>query len=457
VNSWVADSVVSNQRIQTQEFLMSVIGIQRRPLKEIFLNFALRPARKFLSDALLDSVCRNVGMAFRRRLLTPGAVVLCCVFSHLQGGKSLRIVENWFFSFGESASKRYGRALSKARAKLPATVFYSLIQELGGFALGRRAHRWRGLNVVLVDGTTQAIARSTENSSFFGHSGNQHRKSCHPLARMLWMTCAGTGACLSCMVGGYRTSEMSMLLRLLPDLQTGSLLIGDSAFGSWRVLWELAADRRHGIFVRHPSRKLECDAWEGPADYIETWRRPPKGQLRTGPLPENAPDVLAVRVIRQKVSGRWLTLCTTLLDARRWPADEIVALYARRWTVETGILWLKKQHLQPIIRAKGARAAVNEILSGILAYNVTRVVVAEATDEAWRVSHMEARELIVLTGERMREAHVCKLLAIYDQLLEQIRHTRSPKQERPPHPRTVLPRPAGYPIRSEFKTKKKAA
>lgn len=436
---------------------MSNIGICRTRLKELFSGHGLGAIRKSLDDRLIGDVAARVGLVTRERLFTPLVTVLCCVFGQLQRGLSLRKVEDWLFGFSGNPGRRYGKALSDARARLPVRFFAELIHALGLRSMASGGLCREGLRVVLVDGTTMPMARTKLNSDHFGHAGNQIRKSCLPVARILLMLCGGTGAAVHAAVAAYRTSEMALLLAALHRLPPQCLLLGDRFFASWLVLWRLTQQGCHGLFQVHQTRKLSCHAWPGDADYCEVWRRPGLAHTANGESLRHAPKELRVRIIRRRVEGRWLVLCTTLLDEKRWPADELVNLHAERWKVELAIRHLKADHLPAVVRAKGPDAVANEIAAAVLAYNAVRLVMSEAGADPWRLSHARAGALIVHASERMREAHWSKLVAIFANLLNQIRLTRTELQPRAPCPRVLLPRRTRFPVHPDFSTAKDAA
>lgn len=436
---------------------MSDIGICRTRLKELFSNLGLGAVRKSLDNRLIADVAARMGLVTRERLFTPFVTMLCCVFCHLQGGLSLRKVEDWLFGFAGKSGRRYGKALSDARARLPVQFFAELVHALGLRALASAGLHHDSLRVVLVDGTTMPLARTPDNSGYFGHAGNQARQSCLPVARMLLMLCAGTGAAVHAAVAPYRTSEMALLLAALHRLPPQSLLLGDRFFGSWLVLWRLTQQGCHGLFQIHQTRKLACHAWHGEADYHEVWRRPGLAHTANGESLRHAPKELRVRVIRRQVEGRWLVLCTTLLDATRWPADELVRLHAARWKVELAIRHLKSDHLPAVVRAKSPDAVANEITGAVLAYTAVRLVMSQAGADPWRLSHARANALIVHTSERMREAPWNRLTRIYEALLNQIKQTRTELQPRAPCRRVLLPRRTRYPVHPDFTTANYAA
>lgn len=436
---------------------MSNIGTWPARLKDIFSSSGLAALRDILDDRLIDDVAASTVAPSRERLFTPRVTALCCVFGHLQKDLSLRKVEDWLFSFSDQPGPRYGKALSDARARLPAEFFAGLVHAMGLRAMDSAGMHINGLRVVLVDGTTMQLARSAANSEHFGHTGNQVRMSCLPVTRMLLMACAGTGAALHAAVAPYRTSEMSLLLEALPKLPPESLLVGDRLLGSWLVLWRLTEQGSHGLFKIQQARKLKCHALRGKADYYEVWQRPRPTHGPNGEALRAAPKELRVRIIRRKVNGHWLELCTTLLDQRLWPADELVRLYAHRWKAELAIRDIKAEHLPKVVRAKSPKAAINEIYSGVLAYTAVRIVMSRTGLDPWRLSHSRSGALIVNTSERMREAHVSKLCRIYGTMLKQIAETRTILQARAPCLRVLLPTRSRYPVHPEFSTAKSAA
>src|SRR5439155_16021838 len=93
-------------------------------------------------------------------------------------------------------------------------------------------------------------------------------------------------------------------------------------------------------------------------------------------------------------------LYTSLLDADRYPADELIALYHERWEIELGYDEVKTHMLlrEEAIRSKKPELVHQEIWGILLAYNLIRLEmerVAEAADvDATRVSVVHAMRTI---------------------------------------------------------------
>ena len=71
-------------------------------------------------------------------------------------------------------------------------------------------------------------------------------------------------------------------------------------------------------------------------------------------------------------------LVTTLLDPKLYPAEALVALYARRWRLELCLRDLQTtMGLEPL-RCKTPDMAEKELLAYLVAHNLVRCVIAEA-------------------------------------------------------------------------------
>jgi hypothetical protein len=90
-------------------------------------------------------------------------------------------------------------------------------------------------------------------------------------------------------------------------------------------------------------------------------------------------------------------LVTSLLDPKRAPADQLVALYARRWVVETGIREIKTVLLvgQPLRGVTPIRAR-QEIWAALIIYQALRLLISHAAITAdldpSRISFTAARD-----------------------------------------------------------------
>lgn len=75
---------------------------------------------------------------------------------------------------------------------------------------------------------------------------------------------------------------------------------------------------------------------------------------------------------------RVITLATTLLDARRYSAEELAQLYRRRWQAELNLRSLKTHLQMEHLRAKKPETVRKEFYAHLLAYNLVRGILLEA-------------------------------------------------------------------------------
>ena len=92
---------------------------------------------------------------------------------------------------------------------------------------------------------------------------------------------------------------------------------------------------------------------------------------------------LTVREVRRTISRPGfrpvtLTIVTTLLDARKYPADELFTLRLRRWDVETDIRHLKTTMGMEILHCQTVEGVQKELWMFLLIYNLVRAMVVAA-------------------------------------------------------------------------------
>lgn len=111
------------------------------------------------------------------------------------------------------------------------------------------------------------------------------------------------------------------------------------------------------------------------------------------------PSSLLVRELRYRLVSkgqrtREVTVVTTLLDEKLWPAPEVAELYGLRWQVETHFQELKTTMKMSQIKCKTAEGARKELLMHLITYNLVRRVSVDAARrqrvEVRRISFTDA-------------------------------------------------------------------
>jgi len=308
----------------------------------------------------------------------------------------------------------------------------------------RRPHPteiYKGLTISMIDGTTSLTPRTDKNRKFFKVSSNQHGEGRFPVARIILMVCAGLLATIS--ADPYHTSELAQAAIIFLNLRPQHLILADALYGSFLNLCLLTLRGNHLICPRHPSRKGEVVRRFGTSEWIECLSKPRECHCHAPALLAEMPPSIEVRVIRGIVHRKGyrdftLVLYTTLLDRKKYSAEEIMALYLRRWRVELDIRSLKLQFGLGRLTCKSPESILREIYSCCLAFNCVRATMAQTGQQLHRLSHARAIQLLLKTDAMMSFASPRYRTRLFAVMLDLLGAALLPIQERPPAPRALV-------------------
>ncbi|MCM3810897.1 IS4 family transposase [Streptomyces sp. DR7-3] len=287
---------------------------------------------------LVDRVVAACGRSEQRQRLLPARLVVYFVLGlalfspapylevmrHLvEGLRGLELLGNWRVPAKSSLFRARERLGSEPLRVLFATTAKPMANEATPGAF------WRGLRLLAVDGTCGDVADSETNEMAFGRpgSGRGAGRSAFPQVRMAALVEVGSHAVLDAELAGCRTGEVTLVGRLPCSLDPGQLVLADREFLGvplWRVftatgadlLWRVPANR-----VLPVTKQFRDGSW--------------LSQIRASSGPARDQPVV-VRVLAYQLTGRakggvgGYRLVTTQLDARRYPARQLAALYAER-------------------------------------------------------------------------------------------------------------------------------
>ncbi len=205
--------------------------------------------------------------------------------------------------------------------------------------------------------------------------------------KVLALFCLGSGAALNVVTSRMRRHDTPLAQRLWRHLQPGDVLLGDRAFGDYVSLALLPLQgvdvvaRLHQMRspdFRKPFKRL------GPDDALFVWRKPaqrPKGMSKA--RWSRVPATITVRVVRSRVERRgnrthFVSIVTTLLDPKKYPASEIAGVYMRRWQIELSFRDIKTTMKMEHLRVRSPEIAIKELMAGLIAYNMVRITMVEA-------------------------------------------------------------------------------
>ena len=327
---------------------------------------------------------------------TPAITLWAFLWQVISPDKSCRqVVANVLMSFALSYEPEDidTGLYCRARAKLPAAVLRRLALHVG-HGLERVASEdwlWNGRHVYLVDGSTSRLPDTEENQKSFPQPKTQKPGLGTPLIRWVVLIGLATAAVQGFAYGPYagkETGETALFRELLEHLQCGDLVLADRFYCSYFVAALLRTNDIDLVARLHQQRKYDFRHGQrlGEGDHIVVWHRPPRPEWMSEELYALMPETIRMREIIRRVDQpgyrvKELVIATTLLDAQKYKADEIVELYSKRWQVELDIRSLKVTLGMSDLRCKTPFMVEREIWTHLLAYNLIRKVGAQAAQQ----------------------------------------------------------------------------
>jgi len=397
---------------------VSILKRQKRPLQ-------------ILEPRVIRGIFRQYGHVWRDRVLEPATTMELFVRQILEGNVACARVRQ--IADGAFTASAY----AQARSRLPAAAVWATAREVTNqvHALGPRL--WLGHRTLLVDGTGFSMPDTPELQAAFGQPGMQNPGCGFPVAHLLVLFDAATGMVLEAWPAALRTHDLKDIARVHEHLRPGDVLLGDEAFSSWAHLAMLQGMEVHGVFPMHHARTpLDGDCF----DRIERWpKRKVKPVWLTPEQYDALPEEIPVRVIRRRVrvpgckQRRTITLVTTLLDRRKYPARQVTELARIRWDAETDLRHLKTTLKLDVLKCKSVTSVLKELAVVILTYNLVRAIMLRAATrqgtEIGRISFADALGWLSRADATAR---------LYDLII-------NPKRGRRSEPRVVKRRNDKYP------------
>ena len=271
----------------------------------------------------------------------------------------------------------------QGRQRLPLALLQEalrVVNEQIGRWLGKKG-TWRGLAVRFLDGTVFTLSPLGDLAATYGHSSNQRGQHYWVQVRAVASFDLISQAAIVVVEAPYASGETSLVLPVLQaDWQEGALYVGDRNFGIYRVLQAVRATKQEALL------RLQKQQWQsllrrnGLARLCSgesrrcLWQPSRKDKV----LPDVPAPAIAGRLLYMRLEQRGfrpidLYLFTTLLDADRYPLQDLVDLYAQRYrSVEVDFGHLKTTMHMAHLHVQSAAMFRKELLAGFLAYNLVR-------------------------------------------------------------------------------------
>jgi hypothetical protein len=237
------------------------------------------------------------------------------------------------------------------------------------------------MRLMAMDGFVVNLPDTPDNARVFGRPCGGRAPGAFPQARVLALCEAGTHIMWRWQIKPKRRSEVVMAAGLLRHLQKDMLVLWDRAFFSYKHLQLIRAAAAHLLMPLKKNLIFKRIRNGTLADGSFLARAYPSAAHR-----QRKQGGILVRIIEYTFrdrgrpgSGKKHRLLTTLLDARKHPAQRLVVLYHVRWEEELTIDEIKTHQCdRPVLRSQTPAGVVQEIYGLLLGHFVVRSLMVEA-------------------------------------------------------------------------------
>jgi hypothetical protein len=398
---------------------------------------------------------------FRQRVFTLWRTFWLFLFQTLSPGQSCRetvqAAKVWLQEDALSASTS---AYCQARARLPPSLldhaFAGGAQRL--CAQVPPAALWRGRRVRVVDGTSVRLPDTAANQKAYPQPKTQKLGCGFPVARLIVLFCLACGALVAYELSALDMAERELWRRIWDLLEAGDVALGDRGFCSLGEFWWLSRRGVDCVTRLNARRSAGMIAVRrlGKDDWLVEWvkmKQPPK--WFTPQQWAQVPQRLLVRQVTFSVpvpgfrTGR-VTVATTLLDNKRWPAAALADLYRRRWQTELFIRDIKTTLGMEMLSCKSPALARRDLLMHLIAYNLIRSLMWEAARRrglsARRLSFKGALDTLRQWTPLLMMCGASKRKPALDRFLMALGAHVLPDRPNRAEPRAIKTRPKNYPL-----------
>jgi hypothetical protein len=308
------------------------------------------------------------------------------------------------------------------------------------------ADRWHGLALYGMDGTTLRVADSVENRAAFGGQNTHRGPSGYPQARVVALMALRSHLLSAFRFSDYGTGETTLAREIFHEIPERSLTIVDRNFLVAKdLMWWESSGERHWLTRAKKNTNYAVVQKLGRNDQLVVI------EVNQDGLPRQ----WLMRAVDYKHKGRApSTLLTSLLDAEKYPAKELIALYHERWECELAYDELKTHLLdrRETIRSRTVEGVHQELWGIAIAYNLVRLEMERAAKELdvppTRISFVAALHIyreemrwIVAAARRMTTGTIPKQLS---RMRQQMKRLVLPERRERSYPRAVKVKMSNY-------------
>jgi hypothetical protein len=336
---------------------------------------------RLIPASVLEQMCEEYGPRARSAPKLPAAKLISGLIYHqLQEGGTLATNSGRLHGIQMSDS-----AHAQRRQLLPVELFEQILSTALSPLADPSAHPecfFHGYRLVGVDGTQFSVVNTPAILAQLPKAASRRFKAAFAKLRVVSLVELGTHAPLAACAAPASEGEQQLAARVWEQVPEHSLVIGDRLFGTARTLWEAeqAWQERDIAVLARVRDNIQIEVLERLIDGSALVEVP----VREG---KRIVAVLKLREIQAHgvgVNGKAFTLrlWTTLLDPKKYPAEELARHYAERWEHELYYRELKLDvRNAPVLASQTPETALQEIAALVLASAVLARLRVEAATE----------------------------------------------------------------------------
>nr|WP_194362771.1 IS4 family transposase [Neptunicella marina] len=407
----------------------------------------------FLDPTIIDTAFVESGVATVRKRRLPLEAVMWSVI-----GMSLFRQESVWHIANKMDIALPGKnplvapsAMVQARQRLGVDAVKAVFKKMAHhWYQSQRFETWNGLNLLAVDGVVWRTTDTPENREKYGSASTQHGDTSFPQIRMVCHMELTSHQLLNSTFDKYKSNEMVLAEQLIDDTPCHSLTLFDKGYYSLGLLnrWHSNGQERHWLIPAKRGLQYEVIRSLGRNDKVVKLMTTAHARKRFDDLP----DFIEARLITKEIKGKTCQVLTSMVDAMRFPGNEIVELYSHRWEIELGFREIKQTMLNSeyTLRSKLPDMVEQEMWGLLLAYNLIRSAMTEAANRKgiWpnQLSFSGCSSTIVAFLMTLQLTSPGKLPILYNSLIDQLGfYQLPPRREDRAYPRWVKPKTNRYP------------
>ncbi len=337
-------------------------------------------------------------------------------------------------------------AFCKARRKLNFSAFVELNDHLIEYFYTKfKAKKWKGFNLLAIDGSTLKLLKYEEIIEHFGILKPKNGPAC-PMARISQLFDVLNKVTVDAIINPYHVGERELMKHHLLKLLPNDLLLLDRGYPAfWIFSLILSLD---GNFCARISRR-----WNIIKDFIDSGQRETIISLQASYVSKKEcaemgidDTPLQLRLIRIELdSGEVEVLITSLTDEQQYPHRIFAELYHDRWPVEEDYKVMKTRIEIGNFSGESVLSVYQDFHAKVLAKNLTFVIAFPAQEVVRKQSQekkyeyqinftqavSKSKDTVILLFERSQEIalHIIKQLHdVFISTIEPIRPDRKFKR-----------------------------